>query len=217
MASQETFELDGKTYKVRLPNSKEREEGERIHAKAFATALKNGGFLEGNIYKVARENGLWDDEKEAAVAATRQELADKQKILDEGGIELDHAKQVALAMKELRYKLLLENFILEEIRAQSVNRKADAARQDYFVSCCVLDDKDKPVFKGLDDFYTRQNEDIVGMSAFAFQKVWYNYNEKTFSFPEDEFLAEFNLLDPAPEPVKRKPFLKDGKPILNAE
>lgn len=216
MANQETFELDGKTYKVRLPNSKEREEGERIHAKAFASALKNGGFLEGNIYKVARENGLWDDEKEAKVAEIRQELVDKQRVLDEGGIELEEGEKIALQMRELRYSLLIENFILEEIRSHSVNRKADAARMDYFVSCCTLDEKGGRAFKDLDDYYVRQNEELVSVATLAFSKIWYNYNESSFKFPEDEFLEEFNLIKPAPEPVKRKPFLKGGIPV-NAE
>lgn len=213
MANQETFELDGKTYKVKLPNSKQREEGERIHARAFALALKNGGFLEGNIYKVARENGLWDDEKEAEMAATRQELADRERILEEGGIELEEAEKIAHEMKNLRFKLLVSNFVLEEIRAQSVNRKADAAKIDYFVSCCTFDERDKPVFSSLDDYYIRQNEEIVGVATLAFSKIWYNYNENTFKFAEDEFLEEFNLVKPAPEPVKRKPFLKGGVPI----
>lgn len=216
MANQETFELDGKSYKVVLPNSKQREEGERIHAKAYATALKSGGFLEGNIYKVARENDLWDDEKEAEVAQIRQELADKERVLEEGGIELEEAEQIALAMKELRYSLLIRNFVLEEIRSHSVNRKADAAKIDYFISCCTLDEKGRAAFSSLDDYYTRQNEDLVSVATLAFSKIWYNYNENTFKFPEDEFLEEFNLIKPAPEPVKRKPFLKGGVPV-NAE
>lgn len=213
MANQETFELDNKTYKVKLPTSKQREEGERIHARAYALALKNGGFLEGNIYKVAREHGLWDDEKEAEIAQIRQELADKERVLSEGGIELEEAEAIANSMKELRYQLLVKNFVLEEIRSQSVNRKADAARMDYFISCCTLDERDQPVFKNIDDFYARQNEEIVGVATFAFSKIWYNYNESTFKFPEDEFLEEFDLIKPAPEPVKRKPFLKNGVPV----
>lgn len=213
MANQETFELDNKTYKVKLPNSKQREEGERIHARAFALALKNGGFLEGNIYKVAREHGLWDDEKEAKMAEVRQELADKERILEEGGIELEDGEKIAQQMKELRYQLLVQNFILEEIRSQSVNRKADAAKMDFFVSCCTFDEKDKPVFANLDDYYVRQNEEIVGVATLAFSKIWYNYNENTFKFPEDDFLEEFKLIKPAPEPVKRKPFLRNGVPV----
>lgn len=217
MANVQTFTINEKEYTVRLPNSKEREEGERIHNRVFAYALKSGGLLDGQIMGVAREHGLWSDEKEAEVAQIRQELADKERVLEEGGIELDEAKQIALEMKELRMKLLLNNLVLEELRSESVSRKADAAQVEFFVSRCTLDGN-KPVFKDLDDFYTRQNDEIAQAAMIAFNKLWYNYNDDVFSFSEDKFMQEYfkEELEP-PKKKEKKPFLKGGKPVEKVE
>lgn len=214
MANVQTFTVNEKEYTVRLPNSKEREEGERIHNRVFAFALKSGGLLDGQIMAVAREHGLWNDEKEAEVSQIRQELADKEKVLDEGGIELDEAKKIALEMKELRMKLLLNNLILEELRAESVSRKADASQIEFFVSRCTMDGN-KQVFKDLDDFYSRQNDELAQMAMITFNKLWYNYNDDIFSFSEDKFMKEYFKEElEAPKKKEKKPFLKEGKPII---
>ncbi len=213
MANVQIFKVDEKEYTVRLPNSREREEGERIHNRVFAYALKSGGLLDGQIMAVAREHGLWNDEKEAEVAELRKELSDKEAILDEGGIELEEAKAIALQMKELRIKLLLNNLILEELRQESVSRKAESAQIEYFVAKCTLDGG-RTVFKDLDDFYTRQNDPLAQNAMVAFNKLWYNYNEDIFSFTEDKFMQEY--FKEELEPLKKKekkPFLKNGKPV----
>ncbi len=210
----ETFEVDGKTYSVRLPNAREREEGERIHNRVFAYALKTGGLLEGQIMSVAREHGLWNEEKEAEVKAIREELAEKERVLDEGGIELDEAKAIAVHMKELRTKLLIYNLMLEELRSESVSRKADNAQVEYFVSRCTLCDG-KQVYKDLDDYYLQQNTPLAASAMVAFSKLWYNFNADAFKFPEDQFMEEYFKDEVVPTIVEKqkKPFLKNGKPV----
>ena len=133
------FEVDCNKYQVRLPNAKEREEGERIHNRIFAYSLKTGGLLDGQIMSVAKEHGLWSDEKEAEVREIREQLGEKERVLDEGGIELEEAKAIAVTMKELRTKLLIFNLMLEELRGESVSRTADAAQVEFYVSRCTLD------------------------------------------------------------------------------
>lgn len=213
MANVQTFEIDGVEYTVRLPNAKEREEGERIHNRVFAYALKTGGLLDGQVMAVAKEHGLWDDEKEAEVRAIREELSQKEQALDEGGIELDEAKILAVSMKELRTKLLIYNLMLEELRGESVSRKADASQVEFYVSRCVMLNG-KQVYKDLDDYYVNQNTPLAQAAMLAFNKLWYNFNEDSFKFPEDTFMQEYfkEELEP-PKKKERKPFLKDGKPV----
>lgn len=213
MANVETFEHDGKTYTVRLPNSKEREEGERIYNRVFKYALDTGCLLDGQVMKVAREHGLWTEEDEAKQKARYKELEEKQRILDEGGIELEEAHKIALSMRQLRNEILVANYMLEELRSQGVSRKAESSRIDYYVACCTLDDKGRRVFKDLDEFYTQQGEDLAQLAQLFFNKLWYNYNEDMFKFPEEEFIREYGLADEAPKKKERKPFLKDGKPV----
>ena len=216
--TKQTFEVDGKTYAVRLPNAKEREEGERIHNRIFAYTLKMGGLLEGQIMMVAKERGLWDEEKEAELKATREELIEKERILDEGGIELDEAKVIATQMKELRTKLLIFNFMLEELRSESISRKADAAQVEFFISRCTLDDRDRQVYKDLDDYYVNQNTPLAQGAMIAFNKLWYNFNEDSLKFPEDVFMQEYfkEELEP-PKKKEKKPFLKEGKPVVKKD
>lgn len=216
MANFETFEHDGKTYKVRLPNSKEREEGERIFSRTFSRALQDGCLLEAQVMKVARDQGLWDENKEAEIAAIKEDLQKKEEVLDEGGIELDEAIEVVREMKSLRAQLWINQLMLAELKSQSANHKAEAARTEYFVSRCLIDEKGNQVFKNVDDYYLQQNSELANLATFNFSKIWYNYNEDSFSFPEDRFIKEFNLQDqfnPPPVKKERKPFLKDGKPI----
>ena len=213
--TRQTFEVDGKTYSVRLPNAKEREEGDRIHNRIFAYTLKTGGLLEGQIMSVAREHGLWNEEKEAELKATREELGEKERILDEGGIELEEAKKIAVQMKELRTKLLIFNFMLEELRSELVSRKADVAQVEFFISRCTLDEKDRQVYKDLDDYYVNQNTPLAQAAMVAFNKLWYNFNEDSLKFPEDVFMQEYfkEELEP-PKKKEKKPFLMEGKPII---
>lgn len=208
------FEVDGKKYQVRLPNAKEREEGERIHNRIFAYSLKTGGLLDGQIMSVAKEHGLWSDEKEAEVREIREQLGEKERVLDEGGIELEEAKAIAVTMKELRTKLLIFNLMLEELRGESVSRKADAAQVEFYVSRCTLDEQGRQVYKDLDDYYVNQNAPLAQAAMIAFNKLWYNFNEDSFKFPEDNFMEEYfkEELEPAKKKEK-KPFLKDGKPV----
>lgn len=209
----QTFEIEGKTYSVRLPNSKEREEGERIHNRIFSYSLKTGGLLDGQVMIVAKEHGLWNEEKEAEVKGIREELAEKERVLDEGGIELEDAKKLAVEMKELRTKLLIYNLMLEELRSESVSRRADNAQVEYFVSRCTMCDG-KQVYKDLDDYYLNQNTPLAQAALVNFNKLWYNFNEDSFKFPEDNFMEEYfkEELEP-PKKKEKKPFLKDGKPI----
>lgn len=214
MASKETFEHDGKTYTVRLPNSKERAEGERIYNRTYNSALKDGCPLEAEIMGMAREHGIWSDEKDQELSALSEELNQKAAVLDEGGIELDEAKEIALDMRKLRAKLMVLNFTLGELKGESANRKADDARINYFVSQCVLTEGGGKAFKSIDDFYLRQNEDLTQLATLYFSQVWYNYNEDTFSFPEESFLKEYGLDEEVAPPKKeKKPFLKNGKPV----
>lgn len=210
------FEVDGKIYSVRLPNSKEREEGERIHNRIFSIGVRNGGLLESQVMELATANGLWNKEKEAELKALKEELLQKETSLDEGGIEVDEAKKIAIEMRAIRTKIIIYNLMLEEIRSESVGRKAEMAKMEFFISRCTYCDG-KPVFKDLDDFYNRQNDPVAQHATSHFNRLWFNYNDDTFRFPEDVFLDTYFKEEDMPEPAKKekKPFLKNGVPVTN--
>lgn len=209
------FEVDGKIYSIRLPNAKEREEGERIHNRAFSMGVRSGGLLESQVMELARANGLWNDEKDAELKALKEELVQKESTLDEGGIELTEGKLIADSLREIRTKIIIYNLMLEEIRSESVGRRAEVAKMEFFISRCTYCDG-KPVFKDLDDFYTRQNESVAQHATSHFNRLWYNYTEDTFRFPEDVFLDTYFKEEVEAQPIKeKKPFLKNGVPITN--
>lgn len=209
------FTIEDTKYEVRMPTSVQRREARRLYNKTLAECLKDGCILRAQVSDFAIKQGIWSEEKEAKVKEIRKELEKKGRLLEEGGIELKKAKQIADEMRELREELLKLNFKLSEISSLTAETQAENEELNFLISCCVFANG-KPYFKSLDDYYQKVGDDPVAtVASLQFQYMWYGLdNDVSSSFIENKFLKEFGFEKEEEVEVKeRKPFLKNGKPV----
>lgn len=223
------YTVNGETYKVRKPNSIQKNQGRRIYNQAFNQALTDGCMIKEQAINFSKERGIWNTEKEAELAELRKKIDDGEKILELGGIELSQAKDVALDIRQNRFELMLRNIALSEIFANTAEREAEFAESQYIMSVCICQKNGQPLCKDLNDFLNRQDEPPIVEGINKFNDLMYGNNADYFKeLPENKFLIEYgfmdnemNLLDEngqkivnEDEKVERKPFLKNGEPIV---
>lgn len=240
--------LDGKEREITVlkPNFTHQKEGQKVYNNVFNEAIKSGAMLRQELDKFMKERGIWDEKKQIELIELGQKISDNEKILEGGGIKLSRAVEAA---KELKFNLrarvrsiLAERYALEAHTAES---QADDARFNYWVSAClVYSDNKKPVFKDIDDYYNRANEDYAVEGARKLMNLIYGLDEDVDSGNvENKFLREFKLADEknrlinkegklvdqfgnvvdedgflVEDKIERKPFLdEDEKPIIAEE
>lgn len=217
------FSVDGKTYELRTVAAGQRAEARSVYNRAFHRARKDGCFLRSQLLEEARKAGIWNEEKERELAKIEADMAAITKVLDEGGIELEAAKEKAMELIGLRSRMIQINMEYAAIDAHTAERQAEAAQEEFELSQTIFVDG-KPYCSSLDDFYSKESDPVI-IAAMAKRSMLANNLNEAFlaELPEYKFLQEFGFMDSdfrligesqGEEPPKeRKPFLKDGKPL----
>ena len=201
----ETFELEieekGKTvkraFKISEATLQQQNEATKVYNRAFRDALESGALLRNKLEDYMRNQGMWNDEKQADLALMQREILDKEKQLAKGGIRLSVAKDAALEMADKRAEIramLMERNSLDSSTAEG---QADNARFDYLVSATlVYNDSNKPYFKDLAD-YRNKNTEAVSLEAARrlAQKLYGLDSNHEQNLAENKFLREFDFVD----------------------
>ncbi len=187
-----------KEFLVRLPNKEGIDGGQKIYNAKFRESLDSGAFLRIKLDEVAREQGLWDDDKEVKLNGIQREIFTNEKILNKGGINISQAKSVALKIRELR--LEITNLILNRssLDPKSAEAQAENAQFDYYVSCClVYNDTGKPYFDSLDGYLTDQKNPLAKLAGEKLAMLMFGDYEDggDFKQPENKFLKEYGFVD----------------------
>lgn len=194
-------EVDGKAVKlaVKRPDTKTRQDGQRVYAKAYADFVKAGAILKQKLESVAREQKLWDDERQNLLEKVSKSLDDNEKVVTGRvkGTTLKSAREAAIQMRRDRRTLL---GLLADSGSMDSNTVEGLAEQEQFTffvaACTVYADTGKPYFRNVDD-YVAQGDGPVGASAASnFAILYYNYNpEDEKKRPENAFLLKYKLCD----------------------
>ena len=201
----ETFELEieekGKTvkraFKISEATLQQQNEATKVYNRAFRDALESGALLRNKLEDYMRNQGMWNDEKQADLELMQKEILDKEKQLAKGGIRLSVAKDAALEMADKRAEIramLMERNSLDSSTAEG---QADNARFDYLVSATlVYNDSNKPYFKDLAD-YRNKNTEAVSLEAARrlAQKLYGLDSNHEQNLAENKFLREFDFVD----------------------
>ena len=201
----ETFELEieekGKTvkraFKISAATLQQQTEATKVYNRAFRDALESGALLRNKLEDYMRNQGMWNDEKQADLELMQKEILDKEKQLAKGGIRLSVAKDAALEMADKRAEIramLMERNSLDSSTAEG---QADNARFDYLVSATlVYNDSNKPYFKDLAD-YRNKNTEAVSLEAARrlAQKLYGLDSNHEQNLAENKFLREFDFVD----------------------
>ena len=221
--------VDEKVYVVKKPGQKELSRAKLESNKVFKRSISSDEFfLREELYNILRNRGFWNDEKENELNDLRKQIEEKEVILKKGGIELQEAKEVALTLKLLRYKLLLLTAKEREFDELTVEAQSDNAYFDALVSECVFDEEGNKVYSSYQDYLGKKSEDYSYQCASALADIIYEFKNFEKTLPENSFLLEYGFIDDELQLIEEevveeekvvefKPFLKNGEPINKVE
>tara|TARA_Y100000310_G_scaffold122228_2_gene120881 strand:- start:1978 stop:2883 length:906 start_codon:yes stop_codon:yes gene_type:complete len=172
-------------------------EATKVYNRAFRDALESGALLRNKLEDYMRNQGLWNDEKQADLELLQKEILDKEKQLAKGGIRLSVAKDTAMEMSEKRVEIRTMLMERNSLDGSTAEGQADNAKFDYLVSASlVYNDSNKPYFKDLADYRNRNTEPVALEAAKrCAQKLYGLDSNHEHNLAENKFLKEFSFID----------------------
>lgn len=212
------FKIGEQNYKVVKPNAKQHAEANKIYTTEFNKLLKEGVLMvKDEMLAIAKKRGLWSDKKEVENKTKAKEIVKLQDKIEKGGYELSEAREDVKRIQELRSEMFQDQVVLNGILDNTVEQQATNARYDYLASVCIVDEKNRPVCKSLDDYYNSEDP-AIALGTFHFSKLFYGTHDN--KSVDIQFVEQYGLNDVGEDPghkeeekVEKKPFLQDGKPI----
>ena len=88
------FFVDGseQDFTIKSPSLADQREAQKVYNQAFSDAVKSGCIVRARLDDLLKEQGLWDDSKQAKFNTLQQQILDYEKSLSKGGINLKSAK-----------------------------------------------------------------------------------------------------------------------------
>ena len=191
--------VDGKPveFVVQEPTLNQQRESQKIYNQAFSDAVNSGSIVRARLDDLLKEQGLWDDQKEAKFAALQTGINENEQLLAKGGISLSQARGIALEIRKLRDDMRSLISIKTNLDTHTAEGQADNAKFNYLVSCClVYKNNKKPYFKNYED-YLNKTADIVGiMGAQKLASMMYGLDsEFEKKLPENKFLLDYKFVN----------------------
>ena len=186
------------------PTAAQRNAAKKHNNKTFARLLKdNDILLRAQIGRIAKERDLWDDDKEAKLEEVRKQIIEGEAQLSRGGKTADgepfsksDAKELALKMMDARSTFLILNSTLQEFDQYTCEAQAENAEFDYLCSVCIVDDDEKPLFKGIGDYRDKSDDPDIEAAAAELAKITTSYDEDWYDkLPEVSFLLKYKFVN----------------------
>lgn len=202
---------------VKRPDQKAQMAAQRAHNRAFKEALESGAIFRPAIERHMREQGLWDDQKQAEENAFREKLRKGELKLSLGGGKLSELRQTCFDMQDARAGLQRLMAERNRIDVYTAEAQAEDAKFSCLVALCTrFADDGKPFFKDVEDYLSRRDEKAAEMAAGEFAKLEYGVDDDWFvKLPENKFLIKHGLADEKGRLVNREGKLVDrqGRPV----
>lgn len=202
---------------VKTPSLNDQREAQKVYNQAFTDAVKSKSVVRAKLDDLLKDQGLWNDEKQAQFTLLQKEILDGEKKLAKGGFSLNEAKDLAVAIKAKREEIRDLISVRTSLDNHSAEGQADNARFNYLVSVCVVyNDTKEPVFKDLEDYLNRSTEEVAILGAQNLANMLYGLdNDYETNLPENKFLRKYKFVDDQLRFVDKKGRLidADGKLI----
>ena len=198
---QDTFTgiVDGNTveFMIQEPTLHQQRESQKIYNQAFSDAVNSGSIVRARLDDLLKEQGLWDDQKEAKFAALQTSINDKEQSLAKGGISLSQAKSIALDIRKLRLEMRELISIKTNLDTHTAEGQADNAKFNYLVSRCLVYKNSKKTYFATYEDYLNRSSDIIGvMGAQKLAAMMYGLDsEFEKKLPENKFLIDYKFVD----------------------
>jgi hypothetical protein len=181
------------------PNSKQLRDAQLVQNQAFKQALNSGALLRARLDDHMKEQGLWNDAKEAELKSLTHKISEGERKLAKGGaggFTKAQARQLAIDMSKWRNdqsKLLMSKRQLDEY---TVEGQAENARFDYLVSICTEKEDTSPYFSSLEDYRERADEEASVKAATTLATLLFSFdNDWQSNLPENKFLKQHKFVD----------------------
>ena len=208
--------VDGKDqeFLIKTPSLNDQREAQKVYNQAFSDAVKSGCIVRARLDDLLKEQGLWDESKQAKLNNIQQQISDSEKSLAKGGISLKSAKEIAIKIKELREDLRDLISVRTNLDNHTAEGQADNARFNYLISCCLVysDNKDKKFFKDYADYLARAAEPVSIKAAQVLANMLYGLdNDYEKKLPENKFLIKYKFVDDSLRLVNKDGRLVDSE------
>lgn len=182
---------------VRLPTLHDQREAQKVYNQAFTDAIKSKSVVRAKLEDLLKEQGLWNDTKQAQFEALQKELLDGERRLAKGGFSLSEAKKIALRMKSIRNEIKDLISVRTSLDNHSAEGQADNARFNFLVSVCVLrKENNAPYFSSLEDYLNKADDPVAFLGAQNLANMLYGLdNNYEKSLPENKFLQKYKFVD----------------------
>ena len=206
-----TVDNETKEFLVRSPSLNDQREGQKIYNQAFTDAIKSKSVVRARLDDLLKDQGLWDDEKQAKFTGLQREILEGEKRLAKGGFSLNEAKDLAIKMKGLRDEIRDLISVRTSLDNHSAEGQADNARFNYLVSACVIDNVTKqPYFKDMEDYLSRATDPVAISGAQTLANMIYGLdNDYESNLPENKFLRKYKFIDEKLRYIDKKGRLTD--------
>ena len=185
-------------FTIKSPSLGDQREAQKVYNQAFSDAVKSGCIVRARLDDLLKEQGLWDDHKQARFNKLQQQILDHEKTLSKGGINLKAAKEIAVKMKDLREDLRELISVRTNLDNHTAEGQADNARFNYLISSCLVysNNKDKKYFKNYEEYLSRAAESIAIKAAQVLANMLYGLdNDYEKKLPENKFLVIYKFVD----------------------
>ena len=179
------------------PSPKVQVESQLEYNKAWRIAEAAGNPLRKDMDRIAKERGIWDDEKENRVEEIVKQIVELEKKLRGGANSFkskNEAKEVAFKIRRLRFErmsMLRARLELDSVTAESF---ADTARTNFIISqTTVYNDSGKKFFTDVNDFVDKSNDQVALDAAVNYYSLLSEDNQADNY--EDEFLKKYKFVD----------------------
>lgn len=190
------FEFDGVQYFIRM-GVKDIADAKKIHNKTFREALEDGALLRKSLLNYMREQGVWDDSKEAQYQDFIKQIGELEYKLSSGRMKVSEGRAIAIELAKVRGEF--RNLIAErnQMDTNTAEGQADNTRFNFLLTRSIYSyDTQKPVYESVDSYSEQGNEPkaiaIAGQFANFLYGVDENYDK---GLVENKFLKRFNLVD----------------------
>jgi len=202
------------------PKPQDGREAQKVYNAAFSAALSSGGLLRQRVGTYMREQGLWDDDKEAQQTALMEKLNALELKLQKGGIKLTRARKMAIDMRVVRNDLRELIAKKNELDITTAEGQAENARFNALVSrCLVYNESGEPVYSSMDDYLEHSSDEAAFMGAQTLASMLFQLDQNhEAGLPENKFLLHWKFVDEQLRLVnKDKQFIDTDGRLINAD
>ncbi len=186
-----------KEFLIQTPSLEQQREAQKVYNQAFTDAIKSKSVVRAKLDDLLKDQGLWDDEKQAQFDTLQKEISEGEKRLAKGGFGLKDARSLAVKMRQLRDDMRDLISVRTSLDNHSAEGQADNARFNYLVSVCVVyNDSKQPYFSSMEDYLNRSTDPVGLLGAQNLANMMYGLdNDYERNLPENKFLQKYKFVD----------------------